>query len=406
MSQPISFFDFPMSAIMPAIARVPRQRLAVMFALFALLLCGMQRAQAEQYFRTDARHAVIIDGATGTVLYDKGADTPIHPASMSKLMTVAVVLDLIDKKELRLETPFMVSEKAWRTGGSKMFVLVNTEITVEDLLKGVLVHSGNDAAIVLAENIAGSEEGFVRLMNERARAWGLDQSTFQNPMGMTHVDHKMSALDLGRLARLIWQRFPQYHYLFGIQEFTWSDITQQNRNTLLRSFPGTDGMKTGYTDAAGAGVVATATRDGHRRFVVIAGLPSTSARDKEANRMMELAFSKFDRRVFFQPGDIVAEAEVFGSADETVPLRIDVAVDFTLANAQLDGAKAKIVYQGPLPAPLREGEQVAVLELTMPGQPKREYPLYTAQPIQGLGVGAKMGIGLKALFTAPEEPIF
>ncbi|WOI54794.1 D-alanyl-D-alanine carboxypeptidase family protein [Parvularcula sp. LCG005] len=366
-------------------------------------LAAWGTAVAQQPFSTKAPHAVIMDEATGNILYAKDADIPIPPASMSKLMTVAVVLDLIEKGELTLDTPFMVSEKAWRTGGSKMFVLVDTEISVEDLLRGAMAVSGNDATIVLAENIAGSEAEFANLMNERAKAWGLKSSHFVNPTGEAGEGQVMSTLDLARLARLIWRRYPDYHYLFSINEFTWSKITQRNRNPLLATFAGADGMKTGYTDEAGYGLVGTAERDGARRFIVLAGMESEQERAREADRMMGLAFTEFAKRTFFNPGDLVGEAEVFGGRAPAVPLRIDVPITFTLHKRILDGAEAKIVYEGPLTAPLRANERVAVLQLSMPDHQTREYPLYTAEPVRGLSAMAKIKLGLEILFTPPSE---
>lgn len=386
-----------------SIAGMHRRLLVVILAL-CVWLTGA--ASADNYFTTRAPHAVILDGDTGNVLFAHKADVPIRPASMSKIMTAAVVLDLVDKGEITMDTRFKVSRKAWRTGGSKMFVLVDTEIRVEDLLRGLLAVSGNDAAIVLAENISGSEEAFAELMNERAKAWGLTQSTFANPTGREDENQRMSVLDLAKLARLIWQRFPEHWTLFSIETFTWSDIEQKNRNPLLASFDGADGMKTGYTEEAGFGLVGSATRDGTRRFIVVAGFEKAPERAREANRLMRLAFSEFDRRTYFEAGDIVGAADVFGGQQPAVPLRIEVPVRFTLHRRELDGAEAKIIYQGPLMAPVREGEQVAVLQLSMPGQETREYPLYTAESVRPLGVMAKMGIGLRLLFTPPTEPVF
>jgi D-alanyl-D-alanine carboxypeptidase (penicillin-binding protein 5/6) len=369
------------------------------------LLIAPTGAWAQSYFSTGATHAIIVDHETGNVLFAKNADEPIPPASMSKLMTVAVVLDLIAKGDLTPDSKFRVSEKAWRTGGSKMFVLVDTEIRVEDLLKGVLVHSGNDAAVVIAENVAGSEEAFAAIMNERAREWGLTASSFQNPMGLPDPNQRMSVADIARLARLMWDRFPDYRYLYGIREFTWSDITQGNRNPLLRTFPGADGMKTGHTDESGYGVVGTAERNGQRRFIVVAGLEDERSRAREADRIMGLAFSEFDKRTFFEPGDLVGEAEVFGGLVETVPLTILAPVGFTRHKEELAGAEAKLIYDRPLPAPMRKGEQVAILEISMPNHPTEQYPLYTAERVRELGVVAKMGLGLRILFTPPDADL-
>ena len=363
---------------------------------------GYHSAQADDYLETRARQAIIVDYESGVTLFAKDADTPIMPASMSKLMTAAVVLDQIDRGQISLRSKFNVSEKAWRTGGSKMFVLVDTEIAVEDLLKGLLVHSGNDAAIVLAENISGSEEAFVDLMNRKAAEWGLEQSTFVNPTGLPDPDQLMSVRDLATLTSHIWREYRDYRYLFGIAEFEWSDILQKNRNPLLASFDGADGMKTGYTDDAGWGLVGTAERNGDRRIIVVAGLADERARGREADRMMSLAFSEYETRTFFDVGDIVGTADVFGGRSDTLPLRIDVPVRFTRHKRALDTAQAKVVYDGPLLAPIREGQQVAILEVTIRNEGTSQFPLYAAERVGGLGPLAKISLGLKVLFTPPD----
>ncbi|GGY40801.1 D-alanyl-D-alanine carboxypeptidase family protein [Parvularcula lutaonensis] len=373
--------------------------------VLSLALVALQpaTAQNEDLIRTTATHAAIMDVATGELLYGKDAATPVPPASMSKLMTVAVVLDLIEQGKISLETPFYVSEKAWKTGGSKMFVLVDTQITVENLLKGIIVQSGNDACIVVAENIAGSEEAFAELMNARARAWGLEDSSFANPTGLPHPDQRMSMRDLAKLARHIWFEYPEYRYLFSIPEFTWSNITQANRNPLIGTMEGAKGMKTGHTEEAGYGVVGLAERDGEARIVVVTGLDSEAQRRRTAIAMMDEAFEAFETKTFFSKDQVVGTAEVFAGKADTVPLRIDQDITYTTHKRILAGAEAEIVYDGPLRAPLRAGEQVAVLRFELPGDPVREFPLYTAEPVKGLGVFEKIGLGLNKLLTPPPD---
>ncbi|MEE4212139.1 MAG: D-alanyl-D-alanine carboxypeptidase family protein [Parvularcula sp.] len=374
------------------------------FAVLASAACvlgGGAQAQNEDLIKTKASHAVIMDAASGDILYGKNADEPVPPASMSKLMTVAVVLDLIDQGRLTMETPFYVSEKAWRTGGSKMFVLVDTEIAVGDLLKGIIVQSGNDACIVVAENIAGSEEAFAKLMNARAKAWGLEESTFANPSGLPDPEQRMSMQDLAKLARHIWNAYPAYRDLFSLQEFTWSEITQSNRNPLLQTFPGARGMKTGHTDEAGYGVVGLAEKNGETRIAVVTGLEDEAERRKAATALMDAAFDAFATRTFFEPGDIVGSAEVFAGLDDNVPLRIEQEVTFTLHKKRFEGAEAQLSYEGPLRAPVREGQQVAILTLTIPEEGTRQYPLYTAGNVAGLGAFKKITLGLQGLLTPP-----
>lgn len=363
-------------------------------------------ATAQTYFSTNAPRAILVDGKTGKVLFSKNADEPVPPASMTKLMTAAIVLERLDAGLIRLDTKFAVSKKAWQTGGSKMFVLVDTEISVENLLKGLLVQSGNDAAVVLAENIAGSVEGFVELMNEKAAEWGLDESEFVNPMGEDAEHQKMSLRDIATLSRKIWYDWPAYHYLFGIKRFSWSDIDQPNRNPLLSTFDGADGLKTGHTDEAGWSLAGTAERDGERRFLVVAGLSTSLARSREATRLMEIAFQDYKTASFFKRGDEIAKAEVFGGRKDAVPLVIDADVGGVLHRRQIERAEGVISYVGPLPAPIRQGDQVGVLRVTIPDEGTTEYPLYAGESVRELGVLAKMKLGVRLLFTPPEEPLF
>lgn len=369
---------------------------------FVLAISGFCAEALAQTVSTQATHAVIMDGDTGDILFSKNGDEPIPPASMSKLMTVAVVLDMIDKGQLTPDTKFKVSEKAWRTGGSKMFVLVDTEIRVEDLLKGIITLSGNDASVVVAENIAGDETTFATLMNHKAKEWGLRQSTFSNANGLTDEGQRMSAADIARLAKHMWDEYPEYRYLYSIPEMTWSDITQSNRNPLLAGFPGADGMKTGHTEEAGFGVVGSASRDGVRRIIVVTGLPSMQARARESIRMMDIAFSQFLTQTFYASGDVVAELPVFGGKTATMPVKLDAPLTFTRHRRILDGAEAKIVFRDPLIAPIRTGEQVAVMQFSLPGEEMREFPLYAAGTVEEKGIFAKMGLGLRILFTPPD----
>ena len=374
----------------------------------AILLVALTplSAAAQDFVQTPAPQAIIMDADTGVVLWGKAADEPMPPASMSKLMTAAVVLDLIDQGVIADDTPFEVSAKAWRTGGSKMFVLVDTTIPVIDLLRGLIVQSGNDAAIVLAENVAGTEEGFVRLMNAKAAEWGLDESSFANPTGLPDPDQRMSPRDLAALTKRIWDRYPEHRAIFSMPEFTWSKITQANRNPLIGTFEGARGMKTGHTDESGYGVTGLAERGNERRIIVVNGLDSDLERRRAADRLMTTAFDQYDTHTFAEAGAVVAEAEVFAGQAETVPLTIRSDLTFTLHHRSLDGAKARVEYDSPLPAPVREGDRVGVLHLTMPGEEDREYPVYAAADVKGLSATAKIGLGFRKLLTPPEPEAF
>lgn len=371
--------------------------------VFGLSVClSLVGAAFAQNIQTKASHAVIMDGETGQILFSKDGQTPIPPASMSKLMTVGVVLDLIEKGKLSPDTRFKVSEKAWRTGGSKMFVLVNDEIRVDDLLKGIITLSGNDATVVVAENIAGNEAAFAKLMNERAEAWGLEQSSFSNPHGLNDEDQRMSAADIARLAKILWDNYPDFRYIFSIPEMTWSDITQKNRNPLVNGYDGADGMKTGHTEEAGYGVVGSAEKDGARRIIVVTGLESMDERARESRRIMDIAFSEFKSQSYYSPGDIVTELPVFGGKSETLGVSVNTEIAFTRHRSILDKAEASVSHKEPLIAPIRQGEQVAIMRLTLPGEEVREYPLYASTTVGETGILSKMNRGLRILFTPPE----
>ncbi len=376
----------------------------VLHVVLLIILAALLPARAQDsLFKTKADFAIIMDYETGLVLYEKRAREAMAPASMTKLMTAAIVFEQLKQGKITLDTEFAVSEKAWRTGGSKMFVLVDTTISVENLLQGIIVQSGNDACIVVAENIGGSVEGFLDIMNAKALEWGMTQSHFENPNGLPHPDHKMSAYDLAILTRKIIQDYPEHFALFSQPEFAWSKITQSNRNPLLKSFEGADGMKTGHTEASGFGVVGTATRGQQRRIMVINGLESYNARTREANRVMRLSFDEFDARQYLSPTDIVGEAEIFMGRADSVGLEIRNNVKFTKHRKVLNGIQAHIVYEAPLRAPVTKGDQIAVLRITMPGETAKEYPLYATDNVAEIGFMGKIKIGLAALLTPPRE---
>lgn len=369
------------------------------FSLFLLFVAVPANAQAP--LETIADYAVIMDYRTGEILFDKNGRVQTAPASMSKLMTVAIVFERLKNGSLSLSDEFDVSEKAWRMGGSKMWVRVDTRIPLEDLLRGIIVQSGNDACIVIAENIAGSEEAFAELMTRKAREWGMVDSTFANATGWPDPDHKMSMRDLALLTRKIISEYYEYYALFAEREFTWEKIRQPNRNPLLDSFDGADGLKTGHTEESGYGLVGSAVRNGERRIVVVNGLSSEKERTTEATRLMRIAFDDFTTKNFFEPGDVVAEAEVFKGKARTVPLLTRETVDLIMHRSALDGAKATVVYEGPVAAPIRQNQQIGYLKVEAPGGPSREYPLYAGRPVDETGVFGKIALAAKTLLAKP-----
>ncbi len=370
-------------------------------AAIAVLFAGAV-ALAQDALTTPAQYAVIMDYRTGEILYEKNARTPTGPSSMSKLMTVAIVFERLKDGSLKLDDTFDVSEKAWREReGSSMWVRVNDKISVLDLLRGVIVQSGNDACIVLAENISGSEEAFAELMNRKAHEWGLTDSTFANSHGKPDPNQKMSMRDLALLSRRIISEHPEYYALFAEREFTWEKIRQANRNPLLGLVDGADGLKTGHTEDAGYGLVGSAVQNGERRIVVVNGLSSERERATESARLLRIAFNDYSTKTFYEPGDIVGEAMVFKGKDKTVPLIAREPVKMLLHRSHLTDAKATVVYTGPVAAPIKENQQIGYLRVSAPNGPAREYALYAGRNVKEAGIWGKIGLAAQRLLAKP-----
>ena len=370
--------------------------LAAALALFA------GAAQAE--ITTPAQHAIIMDFDTGAVLFEKDADTPTAPASMSKLMTSAIVFERLKSGQLKLTDEFAVSEKAWRMEGSKMWTRVDTKIPLEALLNGVIVQSGNDACVVIAENIAGTEEAFADLMTKKAREWGMSNSTFANSTGWPDENHQMSTRDLAILARKIIKDFPEYYALYAKREFTWEKIRQPNRNPLLSSFKGADGLKTGHTEDSGYGLVGSATVNGQRRIIVVNGLTSEKERAVESERLMRTAFNDFANRTLYKAGDVAGDALVFAGREPSVPLVTGEAVSMILERASAESVRARVVYDGPIAAPIAEGQQIGYLKVSVADGDAREFPLYAGKSVKPIGPIGRIGLAVKTLVTGPAAP--
>jgi D-alanyl-D-alanine carboxypeptidase (penicillin-binding protein 5/6) len=339
---------------------------ALSASMLTLLVSGATFADT---FKTTAPFAILTDHSTGTVLFEKAADTPNPPASLAKLMTVAVVFDAIRAEHLSLDDTFPVSERAWReggalSGGTTTFLAVGSSATIADLLRGVIVQSGNDAAIVLAEGIAGSVERFADAMQRRADEIGLDDSRFTNPHGLPDPRQVMSARDLSLLASHLIARYPDLYGMFAERTFAYNKIQQRNRNRLLRSVEGADGLKTGWTESAGYGIVGSAVRDNRRLIVVVTGLKSSRARDREAKRLLEWGFWAFEPITLFGAGEIIGRARVFGGADSRVPLEANGPVRLTLPKGAQPNLRAQIRYRGPVEAPIAKGDPIGTLRIT------------------------------------------
>ena len=335
---------------------------------------------------TLARQALVVDFDTDAVLLEKNADERMPPSSMSKLMTMYMVFEQLKQGRMRLDQELPVSERAWRMGGSKMFVQIGSQVKVEDLIRGVVVQSGNDACIVFAEAISGSESQFAEAMNERARQIGLTGSTFRNSTGWPDPEHRTTARDLARLAKRIIVDFPDYYRYYNERSFRFNDISQDNRNPALARVPGADGLKTGHTEEAGYGLTASAKRGERRLILVFNGLPSMRARAEESERLLEWGFREFDNVVLFRAADVVEQVPVYLGERRTVPLVGGRDVVVTLPKAWRNRMQVRLRYEAPITAPVLRGAQLGTLEVSGQGVPQMSVPLLAGADVDRLGL--------------------
>jgi len=331
---------------------------------------------------TQAKHALIIEVETGVVLLDKGSDERIPPASMSKIMTAYVVFGMLKEGRASLTDQLPVSERAWRLQGSKMFVPIDGRISIDDLIKGVIIQSGNDACLVLAEGLAGSEEAFVELMNQRAKEIGLKDSHFANVSGLPDSDHWMTPRDLVTLAIRTMKDFPEYYHYYSEIDYEFNNIKQGNRNPLLYKNVGADGLKTGHTEEAGFSLTASVKRDNRRIILVLNGLPTMKARAQESERLIEWAFREFSDYRLFAVGDKVDDGEVWLGAQPKVPLSVEKDLVVTLPRKARKDMKVSVEYDRPIPAPIQKGETVGKVVVSAPEVPPVEAPLVAAASIE------------------------
>jgi D-alanyl-D-alanine carboxypeptidase (penicillin-binding protein 5/6) len=354
---------------------------------------SVQGAKKEEGgFDGDAPTAILIEASSGSVLFEKNADELRAPSSMMKLMTAEVVFHAIQQGEVKLTDEYPVSEYAWRkggapAGGSTMFAVLHSRIAVDDLLHGAIIQSGNDACIVLAEGIAGSERAFADKMTKRARELGLTQSTFANSNGLPDPGNKVTVRELARLARYIIQTYPEFYKLFGEKEFTWNKIRQPNRNPLLTSLEGADGLKTGYTKDGGYGMVGSAVQNGIRLIVVVNGLDDPEDRAAEAKKMLEWGFRNFEARTLFAAQQPVGYAKVFGGDSRSVKLASPEPIKVMVQKNGTDKLIARVVYSGPVRAPIEPGQRIGVVKVWRGGNIAVEAPVYAADPV---GTGSMM----------------
>ena len=359
--------------------------------------------------QTNAPYALLMDFETGAVLFSKNGDQAMAPASMAKLMTVAILFEKIKHGELRLSDTFTVSEQAWRTSvkgkseSSKMFVSIGSQIKVEDLLRGIIVQSGNDACTVVAEHFSGSEEAFSELMNAEAKKIGLTASRFKNASGLPHPDMYVTAHDLAKLAAYIIREFPEQYAFFAEREFTWNGIKQANRNPLLATYVGADGLKTGHTAASGYGMVASAEQEGRRLILVVNGLSGESERAAETKRLLDLGFREFKTYQLLKAGEVVGEAEVFAGEHGGVPLAVRQPVKILMRRASRAGLKVVLNYEEPIQAPVQRGQELGKLTITAPGVPQRTVPVFAGADVEAGGVFTQIKVGIKDLLGAEQK---
>lgn len=358
-----------------------------------------------QPFDTKAGQAILVDAGTHTILFSKDADKLIPPASLAKLMTMEVVFHALRSGEISMDTTYKVSEHAWRRGGapsgtSTMFAALGSSIRVEDLIQGVIIQSANDGCIILAEGMEGSEEKFAERMNKRAREIGLTRSTFKNPHGLPEEGQMVTMRELAMLAQHLWREYPEFYRFYAQRDFTWNKIFQRNRNPLLAMDIGADGLKTGYTEASGYAIVGSVERDGRRLFAAMSGMATDKERGEEARKLLEWGLKAFDRKEVFADGEIVGDARVYGGEKSGVALHARQPVGVMLPKEGRDRVSARIVYQGPVVAPVEAGQPVGALKVWVGDHVVQETPLFAAEAVgrgslssRALGAVEELAVG-------------
>lgn len=365
-----------------------------------VLLCSTVCGFNAMGFETAARNAILMDYDTGEYLFEKNIAESVPPASMSKLMTVYILMSKIKDGSIKLDDTFSVSENAWRkggaaTGGSTMFLSIGDNVSVENLIKGIVIQSGNDACIVVAENVAGSEDDFVILMNKTAKKLGLKNSHFENATGLPHPDHRMSMEDLAILARHIIKEFPELYHYFSQKEFVYNNIKQGNRNPLLYTMKGADGLKTGHTEEAGFCLAASATKGERRLIEVMSGMSSNRERSEEAERLMSWGFREFNNFKILTKGQTVATAKVWYGKEDSVNLTVADDVLKTVHMSQQDNVKATAEFDEPVKAPIKAGQEIGTIKIEIDGQSPLNVPLIAANDVSETGMLGKFWANVK-----------
>jgi len=372
-------FSFRLNATVSGALRVRLAALLLTVAMLAFAGAGPAEAQKREEFQTSIPHVVLMEAETGSVLFERSADELVYPASLAKLMTAEVVFNELEQGHITLDDVAIVSENAWRTGGapshtSSMFAEIHSRVRVEDLLRGVIIQSGNDAAIALGEALGGNEAGFGVIMTKRAREIGLTKSVFTNPTGLHSPGMQVTARDLAKLARHIIRTYPEFYKIYGEREFTWNKIRQFNRNPLLAW--GADGLKTGYTKEAGYNLVASSEQNGLRLIVVVMGAKSEKERADDGRKLLEWGFRSFESRLLFAEGQTIGEAKVYGGEKGSVPLTAPGPVQLMVPRNANERIIARVTYTGPLSAPVETGQPVGMLKVLRGDTLALEVPLH------------------------------
>lgn len=349
------------------------------------LVCALANPALSAEMTSKAKQAIVIDDLTGQVLFEKNADERMPTSSMSKTMTIYAVFEALKDGKITLEDTFLVSEKAWKKGGSKMFVEVDKRVKIEDLIRGVIIQSGNDATIVLAEGLAGDESYFAEAITAKAHELGMTNTNFKNASGWPDPDHYSTARDLATLAHNIIHNFPEHYHYFSEKEFSYNEINQRNRNPLIYRDIGADGLKTGHTEVGGYGLIGSGVQDDRRVNIVINGLPDESGRAQESARLLEWGLRRFEHKTFFNAGDVVAQAAVVFGQDKTVDLRVNEDAIAAIPKMAIRDVQAQAIVNEPITAPITQGQELGSLHILIDDKIAMQYALYAAQDVKEKG---------------------
>ncbi|MBO0754838.1 MAG: D-alanyl-D-alanine carboxypeptidase [Bradyrhizobiaceae bacterium] len=376
----------PRFGYLTALVRSIMRPCAVLAVTLSLVVVAHAASNPSGGIQTSAPIALLMDAETGSVLLEKNPDQVMAPSGMAKLMTAEVVFNEIKEGRLKLDDEFNISEDTWRRGGapshtSSMFAAIHSRVRVEDLIRGMIIQTANDASLALAEGISGNELTFVQAMNKRASELGLTQSHFANATGLPDPREKMTARELAKLGQHIIQTYPDFYLIFAEKEFTWNKIRQQNRNPLLNLGLGADGMTIGFSVEGGYGLVGSVVQNGQRLILVMSGLRSAKEREEEARKLIEFGFRGFETRLLFAEGQIIGEARLFGGSSRNVPLIAPGVISLLVPRGATERILAKIVYTGPVPAPVTEGQPIGTLKVFRGENLSLEVPLKAAESV-------------------------